>query len=127
MRLISPIGWMKQMFSSTFRETCAVEIYSNVPVSVCTSISIPTSHPVVMDRWPPTEPVDNPRFTTVTTWRGPYGPVELNGDVFAGKHQEFRRFAGLPARAARMFEIATSFHEADDEDRVMLAREGWRI
>lgn len=88
---------------------------------------IPTRQPVVLDRWPMTEFATPPRFTTVTTWRGPYGAVEGNGEVYRGKHQQFRRVATLPGWVEQEFEIATTFNEADIGDRLMLESEGWRI
>jgi hypothetical protein len=37
----------------------------------------PIRQPVVLEDWPVTETAERQRFTTIGTWRGPYGPVEF--------------------------------------------------
>src|SRR5207244_1634492 len=37
----------------------------------------PIHPPVVLDLWPPAVPPGEWRFTTVASWRGPFGPVQL--------------------------------------------------
>ena len=43
---------------------------------------------------------DADRFTTVATWRGPYGPVEVGGRTYGLKVHEFRKFIELPQRSS---------------------------
>src|SRR5437867_452268 len=66
----------------------------------------PTRQPIVLDYWPFSNGVETNRFTTIGSWRGPYGPVEYGGKTFGLKVHEFRKFIGLPKRTEQSFEIA---------------------
>lgn len=85
-----------------------------------------TRPPIVLDRWPRVPPVFG-RFTTVASWRGPFGAVEFGGQTFGLKVHEFRKFMDLPARAAGPFELALNIHADDAKDRAALESHGWRI
>jgi hypothetical protein len=90
---------------------------------------IPTLPPVVLDEWP-TSPVSDGacRFTTVATWRSPFGPIEIGGSLLGLKHHEFRRLIDLPGRAPdAQFELALDIHPGDAMDRRALEARGWRI
>jgi hypothetical protein len=90
---------------------------------------IPTLPPVVLDEWPAAPaPEGSPRFTTVATWRSPYGQVQI-GDRLAGlKHHEFRRFLQLPGQVPEAsFELALDIHEGDRADREALLAHGWKL
>jgi hypothetical protein len=90
---------------------------------------IPTLPPVVLEEWPSAAPPVGPfRFTTVATWRSPYGQVQI-GDRLAGlKHHEFRKFLELPERVSgASFELALNIHEGDDADREALLAHGWKL
>jgi hypothetical protein len=67
------------------------------------------------------------RFTTVASWRGPYGPVTHNGVQFGTKAHEFRKFLALPTHSHHEFEIALDVHRADQRDIESLLGYGWRI
>jgi hypothetical protein len=82
---------------------------------------------VVLDQWPANTEGDRNRFTTVASWRGPYGPVEFAGQTYGLKVHEFRKFIELPRLVQRTFEIALSIHPADSKDRTELERNGWRV
>ena len=85
-----------------------------------------TRPPIVLDRWPRVPPAFG-RFTTVASWRGPFGAVEFGGQTFGLKVHEFRKFMDLPARAAGPFELALNIHADDAKDRAALESHGWRI
>jgi hypothetical protein len=90
---------------------------------------IPTLPPVVLEEWPAVPVPQAPlRFTTVATWRSPYGQVQV-GDQLAGlKHHEFRRFLELPEQLPEMaFELALDIHEGDRADREALVARGWKL
>jgi hypothetical protein len=87
----------------------------------------PVKPPVVLDDWPPVEPAGLDRFTTIATWRGPFGPIEHAGRTYGLKVHEFRRFIELPPRSGHAFEIALDIHPADQSDRQALLQTGWRI
>jgi hypothetical protein len=82
----------------------------------------PTRPPVVLDEWPVADGGFD-RFTTVATWRNPFGPIEPYGL----KHHEWRKFAGLPTLTGLPFEAAISFHPEDEGDHSLLETEGWRL
>lgn len=67
------------------------------------------------------------RFTTVASWRGPYGPITHDGVTYGLKVHEFRKFVTLPMRAPHSFEIALSIHPADGKDLDLLRQHGWGI
>lgn len=87
----------------------------------------PIRQPVVLDQWEPSLEGDPNRFTTIASWRGPYGPVEYRGRTFGVKVHEFRKFLSLPSRTTQAFEIALGIHPADEPDRQRLIGSGWRL
>lgn len=90
---------------------------------------IPTLPPVLLEQWPAT-PVPAPplRFTTVASWRSPYGKLELGGRTMGLKHHQFRRLIELPERIGDAeFELALQIHPGDDADREALESHGWAI
>jgi hypothetical protein len=86
-----------------------------------------TRQPVVLDEWSATDAAPLRGFTTVATWRCPFGPVEVGGAVHSLKHQEMRRLADVPLRSGRDFEVALSIDPADGADRERLRNGGWSI
>jgi hypothetical protein len=87
--------------------------------------------PVVLDDWPVTDAssimtLDSP-FTTIASWRGPFGPITHDGKTFGLKVHEFRKFLDLPARSGLPFEIALAIHPGDAADRDRLVAAGWRL
>lgn len=83
--------------------------------------------PVVLGEWPVLSAPAFERFTTIASWRGPFGVVEFGGQTFGLKVHEFRKFMELPQRAGLPFEIALNIHPADHKDLDALQRHGWRI
>jgi hypothetical protein len=82
---------------------------------------------VVLGQWPVSHEGARDRFTTVASWRGPYGPVQYGGQTYGLKVHEFRKVFELPERARQMFEIALSIHPADEKDLNQLRQHGWKI
>jgi hypothetical protein len=92
----------------------------------------PLPPPVVLGEWAEDTPAGESReemgpFTTVSSWRGPFGRPSHGGRTFGLKAHEFRRFLDLPRRAPGEFEIALDIDEADRADREALVAHGWRI
>ncbi|HSS51813.1 MAG TPA: hypothetical protein VLX28_22965 [Thermoanaerobaculia bacterium] len=92
----------------------------------------PTRQPVVLEHWPVVLGSDGPgvdggRFTTVASWRGPYGPIEHGGRTLGLKVHEFRKLVELPERCRQEFEIALNIHPEDGKDLDLLRRHGWHI
>jgi hypothetical protein len=90
---------------------------------------IPTLPPVVLERWPALPLPSGPlRFTTVATWRSPYGQLPVAGRLAGLKHHEFRRVMELPARVpAARFELALDIHAGDRADLEALRDRGWAV
>ena len=87
----------------------------------------PLPPPVVLDRWPVVAAQPSAPFTTVTTWRNPFGTVEHEGVTFPMKHHEWRRIVELPRRIPQEVELALQIHPEDHADREALLRHGWRL
>ena len=90
---------------------------------------VPTLPPVLLEEWPPApRPAGELRFTTVATWRSPYGGLVIGGREMGLKHHQFRRFAALPERVpGARFEIALDIHRGDDADLELLRTHGWEV
>jgi hypothetical protein len=86
-----------------------------------------TRQPVLLEHWPVVPTENRERFTTVGSWRGPYGPVEFDGRVYGLKAHEFRKFVELPHEVPLTFELALDIDPADDGDARLLRRYGWQL
>jgi hypothetical protein len=90
---------------------------------------IATRPPVVLELWPAAPPpaeVDR-RFLSIGAWRGPFGPVEFEGDTYGLRVHEFRALSELPARTGAAFDAALDIDPADARDAHALERSGWRL
>jgi hypothetical protein len=87
----------------------------------------PIRQPVVLEHWPVSAAGSPGRFTTIASWRGPYGPVHHAGRTYGLKVHEFRKFVELPRRVPQRFEIALDIHPADGKDLDLLRRHGWHV
>jgi hypothetical protein len=99
------------------------------PIPDCGVDWIPTLPPVLLEEWPRRPaPEGPPRFTTVATWRSPYGRLEIDGRTMGLKHHEFRRLIELPERVeGAVFEIALDIHPGDSADLEALREHGWSV
>jgi hypothetical protein len=89
---------------------------------------IPTLPPLILGEWPRTPAPDGiVTFTTVATWRSPYGGLEIGGREMGLKHHQFRRLIELPERVEATFEIALDIHPGDSADLEALLAHGWKI
>lgn len=87
----------------------------------------PIRQPVVLEQWPVSLVGDPDRFTTIATWRGPYGPVHFRDKCFGLKVHEWRKFIELPEYTTATFEIALDIHPAEERDIQLLRRHGWQL
>jgi hypothetical protein len=83
-----------------------------------------TLPPVELSEWSVT-PGGGDRFTSVASWRGPFGPIEYEGRTYGLRVHELRRFADLPGRTRASFELALDIDAADEADRQRLEEAGW--
>lgn len=111
------------------------DVYYTVGENIGTpACSVPTSgidwkplrQPVVLDLWPFCREGQADRFTTIGSWRGPYGALEIDGRQLGLKVHEFRKFMAVPQRAPGTFEIALDIHPADQRDLDALHEHGWQ-
>jgi hypothetical protein len=100
---------------------------ADCPIPTCGLDWLHVRQPVVLDDWRP--PVDRrfDRFTTVGSWRGPFGPVTIDDRSLGLKVHEFRRFLSLPADSGLPFELALAIDPADSADRAVLVDAGWAL
>jgi hypothetical protein len=93
----------------------------------------PIRQPVVLASWPVSPAGPRERFTTIASWRGAYGPVQLGGRTYGLKVHEFRKLLPLPRRVRDsgggrpVFEIALDIHPADARDLAALREGGWQV
>lgn len=87
---------------------------------------ITTPQPVVLEHWP-AQDGEGGSFTSVGSWRGPFGPIEYDGVTYGLRVHEFRKFADLPRRVPRPLEIALDIDEADAGDVELLRAGGWSL
>lgn len=86
---------------------------------------VTTLPPVALDHWPPAP--DGRRFTSVATWRGPFGPIEYGGRTYGLRVHEFRGLLELPARTDAEFELALKIDPEDGPDIRELVQQGWKL
>jgi hypothetical protein len=87
----------------------------------------PIRQPVVLDQWPVSADASSRGFTTVASWRGPYGRATHDGVQFGLRAHEFRKFVALPTLASYTFEVAIDLDPADRTDRETLVKHNWRV
>jgi hypothetical protein len=95
------------------------------PIPTCGIYWHPLWPPVVLDWWATASPVERNRFTTVGAWRD-YGYLELDGQVFGPKVEEFTKFIDLPRRAEEELELTLAI-DPEDPDIELLRTHGWRL
>jgi hypothetical protein len=93
-------------------------------VPTCGLDWITTKPPVALDHWPLCAGAGT-RFTSVQSWRGPFGPIHYQGRTYGLRVHEFRRFLELPRRTHASFEVALDIDAADAADVARLGEHGW--
>jgi hypothetical protein len=86
-----------------------------------------TRPPVVLEHWPVARAARSNRFTTVGSWRGTFGKIEIDGRSFGQKAHEFRKFVTLPLHRSYCFELALDIHPAEVSDLESLHANRWRL
>jgi hypothetical protein len=95
------------------------------PIPECGLTWRPLWPPVVLDWWADAGGVVRDRFTTVGAWRD-YGYLELDGQTFGPKVEEFTKFIELPRVSGEQLELTLAIDD-DDPDRELLLAHGWRL
>lgn len=88
---------------------------------------VTTKQPIVLEHWRVSACPPGASFSSVGSWRGPYGPVEFGGKTYGLRVHEFRKFVALPAMSNETFEVALNIHSAETGDLALLAGNGWRL
>ena len=88
---------------------------------------LPTRQPVVLEEWPPAPGGDPHHFTTIASWRNPFGRLEHAGRTYGMKLDEFRRVIELPERAPHRFELALDIHPDEVPDLDRLRSHEWHL
>jgi hypothetical protein len=97
------------------------------PIPDCGIDWHPTLPPVVLDLWPVADDaIPGDRFTTIASLFG-YADLSFRGEWLRTKHDEFRRFAELPRRTGRPFEVILKDFSDDDEGVGLLRAGGWVV
>jgi hypothetical protein len=66
-------------------------------------------------------------FTSVGSWRGPFGPLSHEGREYGLRVHEMRRFRELPKMVDASFEIALDIDSEDAADAAALRAGSWRV
>ena len=88
---------------------------------------IPTPQPVVLDHWPVRSVSPSAPFTSIVSWRGPFGPVEYAGKTYGLRVHEFRKFVALPQRTAQRFDLALDMDASEVSDHALLRDNHWNL
>ncbi|HEU4735682.1 MAG TPA: hypothetical protein VFS48_01490 [Solirubrobacterales bacterium] len=94
-------------------------------VPTCGIEWVPTAQPVVLDEWPATR--SGAAYTSVATWRGPFEPIDFDGQRYGLRAHQLRDFAALPEASGRPMELALDIDPADAADATRLREGGWRL
>jgi hypothetical protein len=94
-------------------------------VPTCGLDWIPTRPPVVMAEWPTASRGQS--FTTIASWRGPYGPIEYQGETYGLRVHEFRGMTELAGEVDPDLAIALDIDAEDQADADSLREAGWHL
>jgi hypothetical protein len=86
----------------------------------------PTLPPVVLELWPARIDPSCERLTTIADWHGAQY-ARFEGELYAGKREEFIRFLEVPKQAKQPIELALSIGQHDYEDLGLLLRNEWFV
>jgi hypothetical protein len=99
--------------------------HAGCAIPTCGIEWVTTPPPVALDGWPMAP--GGRGFTTVATWRNPYGTVSFNGLTYGSRLHEFRKFLELPRLVEAEFELALDVAPAEATDIRALETNGWRL
>lgn len=81
--------------------------------------------PVVLEEWPVTS--GGHAYTSVVTWRGPFEPIDFDGERYGLRAHQMRSYATLPAATGVEMELALDIDAADAADAELLREGNWRL
>ena len=86
---------------------------------------LPVLPPVHLPSWPVAP--GGRTWTSVASWRGPFGPVEHDGRTYGLRVHSFRRLLGVPAASGADLQLAMDLDAYDGADRAALLEAGFRL
>ncbi|MCX7869040.1 MAG: hypothetical protein N2322_03720, partial [Terrimicrobiaceae bacterium] len=86
----------------------------------------PTVQPIALAHWPASRAAKDAPWTTVMNWSS-YGGVELDGQSYGQKSEEFMKFVDLPAKVPVRFELAMGQGVGRQRPTELLRSKGWGI
>jgi hypothetical protein len=88
-----------------------------------------TRPPVVLELWPcaSPRPVSERGFVSIGAWRGPFAPLDYDGETFGLRVHEFRALCELPRRTGARFDAALDIDPAEEGDIELLRAGGWHL
>jgi hypothetical protein len=95
-------------------------------IPTCGLAWITTRQPVVLELWPERKGAGE-CFTSVGSWRGPFGPIDFKGTTYGLRVHEFRKVFPLPKLTNQAFELALEIDETESRDLTQLSQSGWRL
>jgi hypothetical protein len=95
-------------------------------IPTCSIDWITTKQPVALDHWPVAMSPGR-AVTSISSWRGPFGPIEFEGHTYGLRVHEFRRFVDLPRHVDVDLEVALDIDAVEVEDVRRLREGGWRL
>ncbi|HEU4703253.1 MAG TPA: hypothetical protein VFS37_12290 [Conexibacter sp.] len=95
------------------------------PIPACGVEWVHTPPPVDLRAWTPAP--SGSAFTSVATWRNPYGTIAFDGVTYGSRVHAFRDFIELPRLVEAEFELALDIDAAETRDLRALERNGWRL
>jgi hypothetical protein len=96
---------------------------SSVPT--CGVEWVRTPQPVVLGEWPAS--AGGRAYTSIATWRGPFEPIDFEGERYGLRAHQMRAFATLPTVTGVEMELALDIDAADAADAERLREGGWRL
>jgi len=123
--------WAQQVDLGLDKHDCFFTVGQNVgregfPVPTAGVPWQPTFPPVVLDLWPAHVEAGCERISTVADWHGSQY-AQLDGELYAGKREEFMRFLEVPKRAGRPIELALTIGQHDHADLGLLLHNDWLV
>jgi hypothetical protein len=95
------------------------------PIPTCGLPWIAMRQPVLLEQWPVHG--GGEAFTSIGSWRGPYGPLVYQGKTYGLRVHEFRQFAALPRGSSQPFQVALDIHATEQKDISLLETNDWTL
>ena len=96
-------------------------------IPLCGLKWITTPQPVVLEHWPSAPSAPDAAFTSVVSWRGPFGPIEYEGKTYGLRAHEFRKFFALPQLTGQRFDLVLDIDPSDAKDIAALTENRWSL